>query len=100
MPDNVNLVVYGGYEDVYYRFDNINDDDEDDGIPCLRFWTVTGTLWGFVNNRNGQRVVCDRFTTQLVDPMSWCIDQQLHMDIAVRTNKRMRDAADIISIFE
>ena len=86
---NANLVVYSGYEDAYYRYDN-TDDDDDDGIPCTRFWMVTGTLRDFINNENGTRVVCDRFNRQLVNPMDWCIDQQLYMDMILQTNESLQ----------
>ena len=85
---DASTVVYSGYEEAFYHYEP-STDDEDDDTGCVRFWTVTGTIRDVLNNKDGTRIVNDRLNKQAVDHMDWRIDQQLHMDLIIRTNETM-----------
>ncbi len=80
---DASTVIYSGYEQTYEPLT----DDANNG--CARFWTVTATINDLFNNKDGTRVLYDRLNKQAVDHMDWRIDQQLHMDLIIRTNETM-----------
>ncbi len=68
---NAGTLMFGGYED-------------------LRLWSVTAeSSQDLVGTTN--RVYSDRIYNQLSgSTMNWCVDQQLHMDIVLRTNGTLK----------